>query len=93
MADYQGVKTASALVHTGRGWVVGLVCSIATGQTEGDVIVYDNTSAAGTKIFQATLHEHMPLVIFFPSNCRPLFTTGCYVAVSNVVVSYWIVGN
>jgi hypothetical protein len=47
--NYSAVKTADALIHTGGGYVYGII--VATdGTNDVTVKTYDNTSAAGTKL-------------------------------------------
>lgn len=49
-----GLKTADALILTGSGWLMGVVLN--TGTADSSVIVYDNTSAAGTVVAKATIN-------------------------------------
>ncbi len=94
MADIQVVKTASALIYTGEGWLSGLVVSLSSG-TSGTVICYDNTSASGTKIFEAEVYSlHDPLIIFFADRYAPRFATGLYIELdANMVAVMWAVGK
>jgi hypothetical protein len=95
MADSIKALTASGLVYTGKGFLAGLVISFAGAwDATGTLIVYDNTSAAGTIIFQceANLYNTQN-EIFFPDRYAPRFTTGCYVALdANVTVTVWVRG-
>jgi hypothetical protein len=51
MANYQQVITAATLVHTGAGYLAGLVIS-ADGTTPLTATFYNNTAGSGTIIFQ-----------------------------------------
>jgi hypothetical protein len=94
MADIQTVKTASALIYTGEGFLTGLVVSLSSG-TSGTMICYDNTAGSGTKIFEAEVYSlHDPLIIFFADRYAPRFATGLYIALdSNMSANVWAVGK
>jgi hypothetical protein len=86
MASYQQVINAATLVHTGAGYLAGLVVSV-DGATPLTLTCYDNTAASGTIIFQAHISPEtvqQPFVIFFEDRFAPRFATGLYVAVSGI---------
>jgi hypothetical protein len=67
--------TASALVKTGSGKVAGVVIN---SHTSGTLKIWDNTSAAGTVLFDTiTFGVGERNIDFFGAN----FTTGCYVTI------------
>ena len=89
MADVISYHSASALIYTGKGELIGFVvsCSSATG-TQFEF--FDNTSASGTWLFSAFVSSEHPLVIFFPESVRPRFTIGLYVVLElNVIATVW----
>ena len=94
MADIQSVHTASALIHTGEGWLSGLVVSLRDG-TSGTITCYDNTASSGVKIFEAEVYSlHDPLIIFFTDRYAPRFATGLYVTLdANMIAVVWAVGK
>lgn len=49
-----GLKTSDALIRTGSGYLSGILI-ITNGSNDASVVVYDNTSASGTKLFQGTV--------------------------------------
>lgn len=89
MADVISYHSASALIYTGPGELIGFVvsCSSATG-TQFEF--FDNDEAAVPWLFSAWVSANNPLVIFFPDRFSPMFTTGLYVAVgANMVATVW----
>lgn len=98
MIDYQQVVIGSALIHTGPGYLKGVVISI-DGNTPGDVIFYNNTTGSGTSIL--TLHltpqnVAQPFTLFFADQFAPRFTTGLFVSLSIgggvIAVNLWARG-
>jgi hypothetical protein len=88
MADVVSVHAATATVHTGKGQLAGIVISASAGAPL--VTIYDNTSAAGTKIFEAYVNTAQPLVIFFSDRYGPRFTIGLHlVLAANLVATLW----
>lgn len=77
MADVLSIQSASGVVHTGNGQLVGLVVTSSAGAPL--ITIYDNTSASGTKIFEAYVSYLTNLVIFFPDRFAPRFSNGLYV--------------
>ncbi len=77
--------TASALVKTGQGALVGVVVN---SNTNGTLKFWDNTSAATTVIFETiTIASGERFIPLFGAK----FTTGCYVTVAgttNVTIIY-----
>ena len=76
MADVVDTKTASALLHTGSGQLVGLV--ITANAANAVVTIYDNTAGSGTVIFAAVVSTPQPLVIFFADRFALKYATGLY---------------
>jgi hypothetical protein len=96
MANYQQVITASSLIHTGEGYLAGLVVSV-DGATPLSLTCYDNTAGSGTVIFQAHISPEsvqQPFTLFFPDRFAPRFATGLYVSISGVgmAVNLWARG-
>ena len=79
-----GLLTASALVYTGRGTLNGVLAH--EGAT---VTIYDNTSASGKIIFQATVAESASSE-FYGFNTHVRCENGLYAAVSggNAIVHF-----
>jgi len=76
MADIVSTHTASALLHTGSGQLIGLV--ITSSAANAVVTIYDNTAGSGTVIFQAVVSTPQPLVIFFADRFVIKYATGLY---------------
>jgi len=96
MINYQQVIIASSLIHTGPGFLTGLVCSIG-GAAAGYVICYNNTTPTGTVIFRVQIAPEsvqQPFAIFYPDRYAPRFSTGLYVTLSGLgmVVNLWARG-
>lgn len=74
MNTYKNIS-ASALVKTGSGKISGIVVN---SHTSGTIKVWDNTSAAGTVLFNTiTLAVGERFIPLYDAN----FTTGCYVTI------------
>jgi len=89
MADVISYHSASALIYTGPGELIGFVvsCSSATG-TQFEF--FDNDEASGTWLFSAFVSSNHPLIIFFPEHVRPRFTIGLYLVLeANVIATVW----
>jgi hypothetical protein len=96
MASYQQVIAASTLIHTGAGYLAGLVVSV-DGATAVTVTCYDNTAASGTKIFEVNISPEsvqQPFQVFFDDRFAPRFQTGLYVSIAGLggVVNLWARG-
>jgi hypothetical protein len=76
MADKINVSTASALLHTGNGQVVGLL--ITSSAANAVVTIYDNTAGSGIVIFSAVVSTPQPLLIFFADRFVIKYSTGLY---------------
>ncbi|HEX9091031.1 MAG TPA: hypothetical protein VF831_06045 [Anaerolineales bacterium] len=76
MADVISVNTASGLLHTGSGQLVGLV--LTSNAAALQVTIYDNTSGSGTIIFSAYVSNALPLVLFLADRFAIKFSTGLY---------------
>lgn len=75
-----GPKSASALVATGRNLLHGVIVA-ADGTNDATVTVYDNTSAAGTKLLEVVVDGAIRSQQFDFS--RPVVAElGLYVAIS-----------
>lgn len=89
MSDYLGVFTASGLIHTGRGQLTGVVLTCSS-TTAGVVTFYDNTSATGTKLFEAPVSAYSPVSIFFQERFGPKFVNGLYLSLgTGVTATVW----
>ena len=91
MADIHQVKTSSSVIVSGKGILKGLIASVSAASSQATLTLYDNTSASGTVIFQIELYsESDPLIIFFPDQYAPRFTTGLYLALdANLIAIIW----
>lgn len=93
MADYVSVHSVSTLVHTGKGQFTGIVLTAKSGTPL--CTIYNNTTNAGTKIFEAYAPVNHPLVILFDDRFAPRFTTGCYIELTGsadpsiVTATFW----
>ena len=88
MADVISVHSATATVDTGEGTLAGLVITASAGAPL--VTMYNNTSAAGTKIFEAYVPSTAPLVIFFTDRFAPRYTMGLHlVLAANLTATLW----
>lgn len=70
--------TASALIRTGEGYLVGIFVSSST---SGTLKAWDNTSAATTVIFDTTAAITAPAFLACPCN----FETGLYITVGGTI--------
>jgi hypothetical protein len=91
MSDIQQVKTASALIVSGKGILKGIIASVSAASSQATLTCYDNTAASGTIIFQVELFsEQAPLVVFFADQYAPRFMTGLYLSLdANLMVNLW----
>lgn len=89
MATYSfssGEKTTDAAIVNGKGLLCGIHV-ITDGTNDATVIVYDNTSAAGTKLFEAVVAGANDAQLFdfsVPVKAQ----IGIYVDVSGTGASY-----
>jgi hypothetical protein len=79
VAKSSGALTSSTLLKTGPGLLSGVIV-VANGTNEATITIYDNTSAAGTKIFEAQITT--PKATPFPFPIPVNFKIGAYVAIS-----------
>ena len=88
MADNVKVYTGNNLLYTGQGQLVGLVITASAGSPLATF--YDNTSAAGTKIFECYVPSTDHVAIFFADRYSPRFSTGLYLALAaNLTATVW----
>ena len=88
MADKVAVYAASALIHTGKGQLAGIVITASAGNPLATF--YDNTAGSGTKLFEAYVPVNAGLVILFPERYGPIFATGLYlVLAANLTATVW----
>ncbi len=76
MADHQQTVTASTLLRTGKGQLMGLSITATAGAP--NAAFYDNTTDPGTVIYEANVSYLTNVTIFFPDRFAPFFTTGLY---------------
>jgi hypothetical protein len=81
MADHIDVKSASGVIHSGSGFLAGMVITASAGNPV--VTFYDNTAGSGTKIFEAAIPSSGILSIFFTDRFAPRYTTGLYIALAD----------
>ena len=89
---YGTLVTASTLVHTGAGRLYGVLISNVD-EASQNVIIYDNTSAAGTKLFDIDVPPALAPVQFDWRAMAMDFSTGLYVVPGSAKVHVWAVGN
>jgi hypothetical protein len=88
MADVVTITTIGALIHTGKGQLVGMVITASTGNPL--TTFYDNTASTGTKLFEVYTSASHPTMIFFPDKFALRFSTGCYIAMAaNQSATIW----
>jgi len=88
MADYVQGFTASGLVHTGPGQVMGLSMTASAGAPQ--VTLWNNTSANIPRLFDAYVSYLSGVHLFFPERFGLFFTTGLYVSIAaGAVVTIW----
>ena len=80
MADHVKGYTASGLVASGPGQVMGISMTASAGAPQ--VIFYDNTSAAIPQIFAAFVSYLTGVHLFFPEKYALTFDTGLYVSIA-----------
>jgi hypothetical protein len=82
--------TTGNLLHTGRGFVHGILASVdaSGGGTTGSVTIYDNTLASGNILFRANLHYNSPLFIQLDKVHVLNFETGCMVVTTAYVDAF-----
>ena len=88
MPDKVAVYAASALIHTGKGQLAGIVITASAGNPLATF--YDNTAGSGTKVLEAYVNTAQPLIIFFSERFAPSFATGLYlVLAANLTATVW----
>jgi len=89
MADVLEVRSASALIYTGKGFLSGVVIS-CNSTTAALATFYDGTNDTGTKLIEAHVAAPNPVVIFFADRFAPRFVTGLYLKLAaNLTVTLW----
>jgi hypothetical protein len=90
MADSIKVVSASALIHTGKGQLTGVM--ISTSAASGTATFYDDTTADTPKILEVIVAAGHPAIVFFADRFSPRFTVGLYLALSaNMTATVWSV--
>ncbi len=90
MADALAVYSASALIHTGKGVLSGVI--ISTSAAAATATFYDNTAGSGTKIVEVIVAAGHPAILFFADRFAPRFATGLYlVLAANMTATVWSV--
>ena len=80
-----GEKTSSAAIKSGAGYLGGVII-LTDGTNDATVILYDNTSASGTKLFEMKVAGgNNGKDIMFPLPIT--FTKGCYASISGTGAS------
>lgn len=83
---YSGTKTADTLIHTGPGWFYGFVV-FTDGTNAVTLKIYDNTSAAGTRIgpdFYCSTSSDNRTCVFGTGDIPVPFNTGLYIDITSV---------
>jgi hypothetical protein len=89
MADARAVYSASALIHTGKGQLMGVVITNSSA-TSSTATFYDNTAGSGTKLLEFHLSDADPVQVFFTERFAPKFSTGLYLSLgSNLTATVW----
>jgi len=87
----QVIVSTPALLHTGAGYLQALLASHTQGAAE-TIILYDNTSAAGTPLLTLNLAAGTPPFTLFLSNHHLIqFTTGLYIDPGKCNVRVWLI--
>ena len=89
MSDRNGVYSASALLRTGKGQLIGAVITNSSA-TPATATFYDNTAGSGTKLLEAHVSSSRPFEVFFSERMALDFSTGLYLALgSNLSATVW----
>jgi hypothetical protein len=80
MADHVTCLTASGLVRTGAGQVMGF--SITSSAGAPHVTIYDNTTAGGTIIYDAFVPTTLGIHLLLPEKFALTFLTGLYISLA-----------
>jgi hypothetical protein len=95
MPDIHTTIAASAQIHTGFGFLTGLVVS-NSGAAGGKLSLFDNVGAGGTLVFQidvAPVAAEQPFTLFFSDRFAPRFTAGLYAQLAvGMSLNVWAVG-
>lgn len=83
-----GLKSASALIATGKNRINSIM-AVGDGTNAGTLLIYDNTSAAGTVLAQVAVgSQHHTAYISFPN---PIYAeNGLYASLSGTGATYVI---
>jgi hypothetical protein len=76
MADKEQVISASGLLRTGKGQLMGLSVTSISGAPK--ISIYDGLDNGGTLIYEATVSYIGGLHLFFAERFAPIFITGLY---------------
>jgi hypothetical protein len=88
MADHFKTQVANGLIHTGSGFLMGILASASAGAPE--VVLWDNTDSSGTRVFDCFVSPYGFLHIFFPEKFAIYFENGLYLGVGdNTAVALW----
>ena len=90
MADSLGVYSASALIHTGKGQLTGVI--ISTSAATATATFYNHDAASETKVLEVIVAAGHPAIVFFSDRYAPRFTIGLYLALAaNMTATVWTV--
>jgi hypothetical protein len=81
MADTLKTITASAVLCTGTGRLIGMVLSASSGTVT--FTYYDNTAGSGTKLLEINVPNAMPVILFLAEKYFIDFTTGLYLTIGS----------
>ncbi len=88
MADVISVHPATALVHSGKTQLIGLVITASVANAK--FTIDDSIGGGGTKILEGFVSTPQPLVLFFSDQHSPRFATGLYLTLAaNMEAILW----
>ena len=88
MADALAVYSASALIHTGPGQLMGLLLTASAGVPLATF--YNNTAGSGTKLLELYVPSTQAIEIFFSERFAPAFVIGLYLTLAaNLTATVW----
>ncbi len=89
MSDALQVLSASGLIHTGQGLLVGFLAT--TSAASAVITFYDHDEGSGTKLVEIQCSPGEPAKIFFSEPFMPKFSIGLYVVLpANTSVTVWV---
>ncbi len=87
------ITAGTITVHTGQGYVKGILISHNQGAAQ-QVVFYDNTTGSGTVVLRVTLPANpAPFYCMFEPGAIAFATGLTVVAPANVDVNVWAVGR